>query len=146
MMRKRGAEISGKKEQTTWEKIAVQLEEINQKVLAKEGRLKRYRQRVKQHRQNRTFQNNERKFYHQLGGGDIKTYQQPDIKETERFWTKIWQPKKHNENSKWINNITRELKGLEEGPKMEIHIDLFKTTLKRISNWKAPCHNGIHGF
>ena len=44
------------------EKITVQLEEINQKVLAKEGRLKRYRQRVKQYRQNRTFQNNERKF------------------------------------------------------------------------------------
>ena len=32
-------------------KITVQLEEINQKVLAKEGRLKRYRQRVKQYRQ-----------------------------------------------------------------------------------------------
>ena len=29
---------------------------------AKKGRLKRYRQRVKQYRQNRTFQNNERKF------------------------------------------------------------------------------------
>ena len=46
--KKRGAEISGKKEQATQEKIIVQLEEINQKVLAKEGRLKRYRQRVKQ--------------------------------------------------------------------------------------------------
>ena len=29
---------------------------------------------------------------------------------------------------------------------MEIHIDLHKTTLKRISNWKAPGHDGIHGF
>ena len=54
--------------------------------------------------------------------------------------------KKHNENTEWINNITRELEGLEEGPKAEIHIDLFKTTLKRISNWKTPGHDGIHGF
>ena len=23
----------------------------------------------------------------------MKTYQQPDEKETQRFWTKIWQPK-----------------------------------------------------
>ena len=46
MIKKIGAEISGKKEQATQEKI-VQLEEINQKVLAKEGRLKRYRPRVK---------------------------------------------------------------------------------------------------
>ena len=93
MMKKRGAEISGKKEEATQEKINVQLEEINQKVLAKEGRLKRYRQRVKQYR---TFQSSERKFYEHLGGSNTKTYQQPDAKEIERFWTKIWQPKKKN--------------------------------------------------
>ena len=40
---------------------------------------------------------NEKIFYQQLGGHDTKTYQQPDVKETEEFWTKIWQPKKHNE-------------------------------------------------
>ena len=85
-------------------------------------------------------------IYQQLGESDTKTYQQLDIKETKRFWTKIWQPKKQNENAEWINNITRELEGLEEGPKMEIHVDLFKTTLKRISKWKAPGHDGIHGF
>ena len=99
--KKRGAEISGnKKEQATQEKKIVQLEEINQKVLGKEGRLKRYRQRVKQYRQNRTFQNNERKFYQQLGGSDTKTYHN-DM----QFWTKILQTKKHNDNAEWINNI-----------------------------------------
>ena len=76
-----------RKEKTTQEKLTIQLEEIYQKVLAKEGRLKRYRQRVKQYRQNRTFQNTERKFYQQLEGDDNKTYQQPDAKETQRFWT-----------------------------------------------------------
>ena len=81
-----------------------------------------------------------------MGGSDTKTYKQPDAKETERFWRKLWEPKKHNENTEWINNITRELDGLEEGPKMEIHVDLLKTTLKIISNWKAPRHDGIHGF
>ena len=74
----------------------------------KEGRLKRYRQRVKQHRQN-----NERKLYKQLGGDDTITYQLPDAKETERFWTEIWQLKKHNVKAEWINNMTQEL----EGPK-----------------------------
>ena len=81
-----------------------------------------------------------------MGGSDTKTYQQPNIKETERLWTKIGQPKKHNENAEWINNITRELEGLEEGPEMEIHVDLLRTKLKRISNWKALDHGGIHGF
>ena len=114
---KRRAEISGgegtgnmgKNTCTTWG---------NKPENTKEGRLKGYRQRVKQYRQNRTFQNYERKFYQQLGGSDVKTYQQADVKETERFWAKIWELKKHNENAEWINNITRELDGLKEGPKM----------------------------
>ena len=110
-----------RKEKTTQEKHTIQLEERYQKLLAKEGRLKRYRQRVKQYRQNRTFQNNETKFYQQLEGYDNKTYQQPDAKETQRICTKIWQPKKHNEKAEWINHITRELEELEEGPKAEIH-------------------------
>ena len=75
-----------------------------------------------------------------------KTIFHIDVKNSERFWTKIWQPKKHNENAEWINNITRELDGLEEGPEMEIRVDLLKPTLKRISNWKTPGHDGIHGF
>ena len=81
-----------------------------------------------------------------MGGSDTKTYQQADAKETEQFWTKMWQPKKHNKNAEWINNITRELEGLEEGPETEILVDLLKTTLKRISNCETPGHDGIHGF
>ena len=144
---KKNAEINrNRKERTTQEKLTLQLEGIYQKVLAKEGRLKRYRQRVKPYRQNRTFQNNERKFYQQLGGDDNKTYQQPDAVETERFWTKIWQPKQHNEKAEWINHIKRELEELEEGPKAEMHTELLKTTFKKVSNWKTPGHEGIHGF
>ena len=53
--------------------------------------------------------------------------------------------KKYNKKAEWINNLTRELEGLEEGPKAEINIDLLKTTQK-ISNGKTPGNNGIHGF
>ena len=42
--------------------------------------------------------------------------------------------------------MTRELEGLEEGLKGEIHIELLKKTLKKISNWKTPGHDGIDGF
>ena len=143
---KKNPEINrNRKEKTTQEKLTIQLEEIYQKVQAKEARLKRYQQRVKQYRQNRIFQNNQRKFYQQLGGDDNKIYQQLDAKETEWFWTKIWQPKQHNEKAEWINHITRELE-LEEGLKAQIHTDLLKTTLKKVSNWKTPGHDGIHGF
>ena len=38
--------------------------------------------------------------------------------------------KKHNEKAEWINNKTGEQEGLEDGTKVERHIDLLKTTLK----------------
>ena len=34
--------------------------------------------------------------------------------------------------------MTRELEGLEEGPKAEIHTDLLKATLKRYQTGKHP--------
>ena len=51
--------------------------------------------------------------------------------------------KNHNEKAEWINNITREVEGLEESPKTEIHIVLLKRTLKRISNRKTPGHTWV---
>ena len=51
----------------------------------------------------------------------------------------------HNEKAEWINHIKRELEQLEEGPESETHTDLLKTTLKKVSNWKTPGHDGIYG-
>ena len=88
--KKNNVTCGGQKERSIQKvKLTIQLEEINQKVLAKEGRLRRYRQ----FRQTGYSKTNEKKFYQQLGGDDNKTYQQPDTRETEQFCTKIWQPK-----------------------------------------------------
>ena len=52
----------------------IQLEEVNPKVLEKEESLNRYWDRKREYRQNRTFQNNERKFCSQVGWEWAKTY------------------------------------------------------------------------
>ena len=60
---RKDAEICmNRNEKATQEKITIHLEEINQKVLAKEG-------------QKRTFETTKENFYQQLGGDDTKTYQ-----------------------------------------------------------------------
>ena len=61
-------------------KQTVPLEETNQKLLAKEERLKIYRDRMKVYWQHRTFQNNKKKNYLQVGRECTETYQQPDEK------------------------------------------------------------------
>ena len=52
---------------------------------------------------------------------------------------------KHNKKAEW----NAELEGLEEDLKAEIYkdlINLLKTTLIKISNWKTAGHDGIHSF
>ena len=58
-------------------------------------------------------------------------------KKPNDFGQKYGNQTKHNENAECINNITRELEGREDGPKTEMHIDLHKKRLKRLSNWKT---------
>ena len=98
--RKNAGIYRDKKGKATQEKITIQLEEINEKILAKQGRLKRYRQRLKQYRKNRNFENNKRKFYKQVGRDDAKTCQHPDTREAERFWSKTLQPREHTKKKK----------------------------------------------
>ena len=100
--------------------------------MAKDGRLKRCRERTKQYRQNKKLQNNERIFYQQVRVGRVKSYQQPDANEAKRFWSKVCEWKDHNKKSEWINIIEKELWILEEGLKVKIYPNSPKTTLKNI--------------
>ena len=81
----------------------IQLVKINQKDLAKERRLKRYGDRIEQYRQNRAFQNNNKKSYLQEGEECTKTYQHLDDKETKQFWRKIRERREHNRKAESIN-------------------------------------------
>ena len=45
------------------------------------------------------FQNDERKFYLQVGGECMITNQQPDAKEAKQFWSKIWEQKEHGKKA-----------------------------------------------
>ena len=99
---------------------------------------------MKQYSQNRTFKNEERKFYQQVGGDDTNIYQQPDARETGQFLSKIRQPREHSKN--WIINMAKKFEGLDEGTKAEIHIDLLRMTLKKYQIGSMSGHDGIHGF
>ena len=57
-------------------------------------------------------------------------------KKSNDFGQKYGNQKKSNEKAEWINNMTRELEGLKEGPKAEIHTELLKTTLKKYQTGK----------
>ena len=68
------------------------------KILAKEERLKIYRDRTEKYRQNGTLQNNEKILTTSMGEW-AKPYQQLYAREARRFWSKIAERKDHNKKA-----------------------------------------------
>ena len=50
---------------------------------------------------------------------------------SNNFGVKYANQREHSKKDKWISNMAKELEGLEEGLKTEIHINLLRTTLKK---------------
>ena len=70
--------------------------------------LKRYKSRVKQYRQNRTFKNNQKVLYEELDGKMRQERVMPDPEERVlEFWSELWDnPVDHNRNAKWIITVS----------------------------------------
>ena len=98
---------------------AIQHEENSQKVLAKEGWLKRYRDKTKNYKQTTTFWKQRKKIIPTCRGKWTMTYHRPDTKEAIGFSRKIWERKDHNKNAEWIKKIEKELWTLEEEHQFE---------------------------
>ena len=52
--------------------------------------MKRYKSRVKQYQQNKTFKNNQKALYEELYGKMRQLQVMPDAKESIKFWSGLW--------------------------------------------------------
>ena len=136
-----------KKEKQIQGKLTMQLEEINQKVLPKDGRLKRYRKRVKQYREKRTFQNDERKFYKQLGGADTKPYQNRRQKKPNNLGLKYGNKKK--QQTQWKSRIDKQqdeiIRKAGSVPESGYTLRFTKNDTKNIKVENAMMQNMVYG-
>ena len=83
--------------------LPVTREEIKKRIKGKNNKIKRYQSRMSQHQQNRTFKNNQGKFYRELNseGRNYETTEVPDMKEAQEFWGSMWgERKKHRKDAK----------------------------------------------
>ena len=67
-------------------------------------------------------------------------------KEAKQFLSIIWEQKGYNRNAAWINNMEKELQGLEEGPEANISLESLRATLKKVLHWKQLGYDSIHRF
>ena len=64
-------------------------EERKQRISAKALKLKRYKSRLKQYRQKRTFKNNQKDFYEELARNMKQEQVIPDAEESIKFWSAL---------------------------------------------------------
>ena len=91
--------------------------------LAKEGRLKKYRDRIKQYRRTGYSKTMKWNFYQQVRRNVIETYQRPDAKEANNWEQDLATIRIQQQKKKRMDKQHgKELKGFEEEPKAKIHV------------------------
>ena len=66
--------------------------------------------------------------------------------ESRTFWSGIWSvEKEHNKEVKWLSDPKEEMVKLERQNAV-INEDNVKKQCSKMSNWKAPRHDGVQGF
>ena len=78
------------------------IEELKQRMLVKSAKVKRYEQRIKQFRQKRIFDLDQKKVYAVLNGNGIRSNGVPNAEECTKIWGDIWGVRKeHNREAEW---------------------------------------------
>ena len=86
------------------------IEELKQRMLAKNTKVRRYQQRTEQFRQNRIFAFDQKKMYAESNGDGIRPNDVTNAKESKRFWDDIWSVAKgHKREAEWLKDIKIEL-------------------------------------
>ena len=120
---------------------------IKQQMQAKAQRIRRFEKRSKFYRQNKTFKEDTKRFYRELGKKSIEVNEPPKIQEVEDFWSKIWENNKtHNSNASWIKEQEKMNEHQEPQKWNDITKEEAVLAIMKSSNWKAPGNDGIANY
>ena len=78
-------------------RLKIVIDELQQRILAKSAKVRRYQQKIEQLRQNRIFDFDQRKMYVEFNGFGVRTIDVPNVEESKRFCDDFWSTGKgHN--------------------------------------------------
>ena len=101
-----------------------------------------------QFKQNRGFDNNQKKFYQEVdGNSDRVSDEVPNESQTNDFWNKIWGKEgSFNENAEWYLRFKNKQVSSESQEPLIFTEDKISERLSRVSNWKAPGPDLVQGY
>ena len=115
-------------------------EEIKERIKVQNNKIKRYQRRINHYQQNRTFKNNQGKFYRELnsGGRNYETTEVPNKKEAHEFWEVSGEKEKNTGNMPTDLKISRGSLNTKKNKKKKI--------LRKMPNWKASGPDCVQCF
>ena len=123
------------------------VEKLKQQLQAKSQRLRRYDKRQKFFYQNKTYEQNAKKFYRELGKKNVIIHQVPEWESIESLCSSIWEEEMHhNMNAEWIRQLEKDNQNIPKQIWLDISIEETKIAIKRSKNWKSPGNDGIANF
>ena len=120
---------------------------LKSKIFSSSIKVKRYEERKTQFHQNTLVRNGQSKLYAELNGKTRGNAEAPKAKEATKFWSDVWsKAERHAEDAAWLERVKRKLNNVEKQRDLLIDVDMVRSGLRRLSNWKAPGPDGVVGF
>ena len=120
---------------------------MKQRPTAIARKLKRYKSRVIQYRQNKLFRCNQRALYEELGGKHRVTSDPRQADHAREFWSELWdKPVQYKEDAEWLVKIERELEVVKIQNNVVITKEDVIEQVRKMSTWKSPGLDYIQGF
>ena len=108
---------------------------------------KRYEDRINQFRQNKLFQNNQKRLFEELEGNERNLNIMPDAEKSRKFWSDIWSKEEtHNENAMWFKDVENTFAQKNKQENIAITPQLISKQVVKLPYWKAPGPDGLQGY
>ena len=120
---------------------------LREKIKGFVEKIKRFKERDDQYRQNRLFQENQKKFYAERESNGKVNVPAPDPEEATAFWKGIWSTAhEHRSSAEWIRSTSATFKDFKQQEDMRITPEIFKRVLGRMRPWKAPGPDAVQVY
>jgi intein/homing endonuclease len=130
-----------------WKEILASLQTLKQKMQAKSQRLRRFTKSSNFFRQIKTFKEDAKKFYRELGKKKIVINEPPTIEEVDGSWSKIWENNQtRNDQANWVQQEQEKHKNLLSQEGSEINTTKTTASINKTNKWKTRGIDGVANF
>ena len=117
--------------------IDVVIEELKQRMKTIQYRIKRYKDRTEQYKQNRIFETNQKRLYEIIDSVHRINEEAPNAGDCLEFSSGIWsKPANHNADAEWLTKLEKKLKNVEKQDNILIDSGKVWIQFSKVPNWK----------